>query len=40
MTANETVLEYSYAAPSPDVGQNGYYITDGAHNDPTPKAEP
>jgi hypothetical protein len=40
MEANGTVLEYSYAAPSPDVGQDGYYITDGAYNDPTPKAEP
>jgi hypothetical protein len=40
MEANGTDLKYSYAAPSPDVGQDGYYITDGAYNDPTPKAEP
>ncbi len=33
-------LNFTYTAPAPDVGQNGYYITDGSYNDPTPKSEP
>ena len=34
----ETV-SFTYNAPGNDTN-NGYYITDGAYNDPTPKAEP
>ncbi len=40
MEEEGTALSFTYDAPDPDVGQNGFYITDGAYNDPTPVSAP